>query len=1086
MKKPTHFIFDSIIVALVALMLAGCNGSEVKPLEEIGGDLFPYHLPITALVDAGESLIVGTSRGMASFNIQDGSFLELRNLDDLKEGNGDIYDIVIDTERNFILYSVKDGGIRQISKWDDGRATVLEIPDKGTNYSAYKLFPLLGTDYFITGTSNGVYRWHLSDSLRFDKTLVQLGKADPMRFYSIEESDSYGFVCSGDKGVYRAQRDTLIQLWKESVLAQHDGFQLCQDGLLIPEDCGSDECKQVPVVRFKHSPRNFVIDKGNSTGIIYVYAISISKVEVAEIIPQEDIPVKGRIICTIELPERHLTRPRNTSSRQVGLIKNGYLYVAPGGNYLYKLPLAPYGISDEVISICSSSDARGEKIYLLTNRHDLYSMRLSGKENSGRSQRVRYLRTFEFGGEMELLGVSGRWLIVSENGKPIGYRGYRKTVSRPLEPEGDFIRAGKITCNMWDDGILFQGRDDRVRKYSYSPGNSYRAPALVAVDSITFVKRTGDGFSGREQKPDYYPEKLAILNDILIVGTLHNGVVYKSITGTEEPFLALLDSADSSKILDIRMFRDAKKPSETSLFILDEEHIHRFLVKEGIFERAGSFRLDTLNTISHHTRSNYFNHIYPIASDQFYLFSDYYDFQKGFDSFSIRWDSTLNIKAIRQEASTSFNDALQIGGKSYLIGTCGIMRDDRRADRIAVSTTPYERFIAKFWPWNLILTIVGLLASLYLVFRKSLADTIRLSRIRKRLLRASSSEVYNDVLKLAEETRMRTIKGHLALSDLIMHIKSTVSELKEKENRAENQAKIEMAKDRRQKLSEDYRSGYVTALFDALVSASRMSELDSNIERFLKEKSAGKNGQDRLAILDNLGHVINDVRTIVRSTVDYREKDQKLVDKAYETFDGIVKKYHLEYDGWNSVMKNHNKNPFIAYDDVTNKSKRAWDNYEEVCQVFNGLYIDKLYKLLSAEYDRFGQEFFASFTKNDPTYRKVFNSLDYYRLVPDPKDKKKKKDEAHLTKRSFLIFPHCAEDYVGIYLFGDTFPKIKTGWKKERVEGERDKVHHLPNLANEEEYGGILWVMAKAGLMAIESENKKNENRKSKNNKQKR
>ena len=1073
MKTSTHFYFDSIIVAL---MLVGCNHREARPLEEIGGDSFPYHLPdkelaITALCDAGDSLIVGTNRGVASFNIYDGSFRELRDLGKVKERSGDIYDIVINTAWNCILYSVKDGGVRLIGKWNDGCATALEIPDKGTYYSAYKLLP--HSDYLITGTSNGVYRWIKSDSLRFDKPLVRLEKAEPMRFFSIEASEKYDFVCSGDNGVFRSQGDTLNQVNGKSVLALHDGFQLCKDGLLMLADCAADECKQEPVVGFKHSPQSFVVDRRNTDGITYVYAISYSRVEVARILSQEDGSVKGRIISTIALPEKPRSSPRNNSTRQIGLINNGYLYVAPGGSILYRLPLAPYVFSDEVISVCSSPDAHGKTMYLLTNSCDLYSMRLSGKEKPGRNQRVRYLRTFEEGGEIELLGVSGKWLIASVNGKPIGFRGYRKKISRPLEPVDDFARAGKITCNMWDDGTLFQGRDDNVRKYTYSPGNFFRVPALVAVDSVSFVKRPGDGFMGREQELDYYPEKLVTLSDLLIVGTLHNGVVYKSVTGKNEPFRALLDNSDASKILDLQTFCDAHDPSKASLFILDEEHIHRFLPNEGSFDRAGDFNLDTIDSLYHQTGSSYFNHLFPIASGEFYLFSSAYDFQKGFDLFSIQKDGTLNPKEIGQGASVSFSDAFKIGGRTYLSGADGIMRPDL-TDRIALSTSRRERILAKLWPWDLILTIVGLLALFYLVFRKRLADTIRLSRIRKCFLLASSYGACKDVLKLAEETRMRTIKGHLALSDLLVQIESTVSEMKEKEIRAENQAKMEMAKDQRQKLAEDYRSGYVTALFDALVSASRLSELGSNIERFLKEKNAGKNGKDRLAILDNLGHVVNDAITVLYPAVDYRDKDKDKIDKAYETLDGIVKQYHVEYDQWDTLVQNGRKKPFFTRNDSVNGTTVKLVKKEDgpIHGVFYELYRE-LSKRISIEFDKYGCEFFKTFTEEDVQYKKVFNSLEYFREVPDSDDINDKSMGPHLTKRLFLIFPHCAKDYVGKYLFGETFPKNKTQWKKEKVEGEKDVVHHLPNLANEEEYGGILWVMAKAGLDAIESESKK-------------
>lgn len=1025
MRTSIHPFLDCFVVAF---LLWSCSDREPRTLKDVGGQQFPYHFQITALKDAGDSLLIGTDRGIASFNLRNGDFRELRRLDTLKEGYGNIYDIV-DTKKGIILYSVQDGGIRQIRSWNDRRAPVLRHPDKGTAYSAYKLFLLPKTEYLIAGTSNGVYRYILTDSLRFEKTLVQLEDAAPMRFFSIE-GDNDEYFCSGDKGVFRPEDDTLRSIRGDNVLAHHDAYILCKGGSLLRDVRGTDERNLV--VQFKHSPQEFVVDEGADGGASHIYAISASMVEVAEVDTQGDGKDEGRIICTVELEDRNRTGPRSASSRQIGLIKDGYLYVAPGGKFLYKLPLAPYGFSDAVISVCSDRDVHGETLYLLTDRHDLYSMGLSGKVKADRKPRIRYLRSLEKGSKIDLLGVSGKWLIASVDGKPIGLKGYRKKVSRPLEPRGEFAGAGKITCNIWEDGILFQGRDDMVREYRYKTEKSSRMPGLVPIDSVSFPKQPGDVFSlRRPEEPDYYPLKLATLDDILVVGTLHHGTAYKRVSDPDAPFRALLDKEESSRILDIQTFRSVHSPSDTTfLFILDEDHIHRFLFKEGSFEEAGTFALDTINTLYHDTRSNFFNHIHPVKSDKFYLFSSDYDFQRGFDWFCItkegengNWKWALSSHIIGNEPSVSFSDAIEAGGRTFLAGSGGIIiPSDGLTDRIAVSTTPFKRIWAKFWPWDAILVILLILALLYRACRDRLKDFV-------------SAEV-----------------------------KMILNRVKKRKTKAQ-----------REKIAKDYPNDYVAALFDALVSASRMSNLESNIARFLEEKSAGKNGTDRLAILDQLGHVIKDAKAVVYPDCNFKTKDADKVKAALENLDKIVKDYHVKFDPWDKLIKNDSNRAFFTMDDVTNKTKVQQTEDEgrsAVSIVFYSLY-EKLREPMSEKFDSLGSQFFESFTETDVQYKKVFNSLEYFTMKPDPKDRSKTISVPHLTKRSFLLFPLCAKDPVGRFLFSDTFPRKKSDWRRPQKKGESD-IHHLPNLAGESEYGGLFGVMARAGLDKIESLSKEN------------
>ena len=67
-------ILLSILIP-VLLLPCGCSSNKVTDFDDVNGEQFPYESPVTAVTDAGDALILGTSRGdIVSYNLSDGSF----------------------------------------------------------------------------------------------------------------------------------------------------------------------------------------------------------------------------------------------------------------------------------------------------------------------------------------------------------------------------------------------------------------------------------------------------------------------------------------------------------------------------------------------------------------------------------------------------------------------------------------------------------------------------------------------------------------------------------------------------------------------------------------------------------------------------------------------------------------------------------------------------------------------------------------------------------------------------------------------------------------------------------------------------
>lgn len=722
----------SLPMLAAVLFLSGCSDViESFTLEDIGGEAFPFHSPITALAesDTDGALLVGTANGViASFSTEDGLFTQLD-----REGDGKtIYDIAVDKGRPFYAVAVRDGGVHIKNSWNEKSDTV-RIETKDTEYSPYKILLDSNGQQLYLGTSNGFHRYPLNEQR---DTAFAIMKADdkngPRSIFSITETPS-GVVFAGEGGAFvtgdgeyasklfgkirEETRDT-------TVFALHDGYFLLNDGSLW-KGYESPEW-----VRDFHSPLNFVIEKN------YLYAISVSLVEVVNLNDPNEA-------YAIRLPEKHLNRARNKSCRQNGLVKGNCLYVAPGGSALYKLPLAPYSKREEVISLCKGSP---NEIYALTAKNDLYSLLVDDK---GRPGRPHYLYSFNLEDQVRLLGSAGEdELVVSIGDSIYSYSGHRVS-EKPRYSTSASGEDKSITCNYWKNDALFQGRKDMVREY-----RTYADTFISA-----YPKEDSDSLECKEGVRDYCPEKIASIgyvthdrtNVILIVGTLHSGVVYRDYMDPAALFKRMIDASAYSKILDIQAF-------DNMVYVLDDKRLSRFSFND---EGHPSVPAEAIELSSFGRMGGYLNHIAPIDTAKCYLYSDCYDFCSGAYYCDFMNDGDQERDSLLFEGTT-INDALLFDKDKILFGgTRGVMLGDSSgAYAFIYEPNRLTRFLLASWPKNLILAIMGVLVFAVLVW----LVMEQYERIKRRIRRREVVRMV-EVWRRENETILtkEKMEGHLGI-----------------------------------------------------------------------------------------------------------------------------------------------------------------------------------------------------------------------------------------------------------------------------------------------------------------------------------
>ena len=127
--------FHTIVYPVLCVFLVACGQKDFSTLKEVGGEGFIFSSTITALVETGDSLLVGTSDGKISyFNINNGDHSELRNV----LGRA-IYDIQICGD--YLYFAVQDGGVKRVRLDDinNRKPETFKIRDKQGEFSPYDI-----------------------------------------------------------------------------------------------------------------------------------------------------------------------------------------------------------------------------------------------------------------------------------------------------------------------------------------------------------------------------------------------------------------------------------------------------------------------------------------------------------------------------------------------------------------------------------------------------------------------------------------------------------------------------------------------------------------------------------------------------------------------------------------------------------------------------------------------------------------------------------------------------------------------------------------------------------------------------------
>ena len=627
----------SVACILFAVMVnCACDSRKEISINETDAEMFLYDSPITALSDAGDSLLLGTARGdIVSFSLVNGTF---RHIPHYAEGRF-IYNILKDADS--YLYSVQDGGINHIL--NDG--TIQKYPlnsYKECNYSAYDFICSDGNIY--AATSNGVYHWDAPEmyAKRLDESIQDdLNDAIRSRFYSIqkEEEDCEKYICAGEAGLYSFDISGVVECLHSSSLYS------CSDSIILSRE------REIYVDR-KHLTDVEIPALDVAYDGRYVYAISMHAVEVIDI-------STGEHIVTINLPERKSSY-KNASCRSFSLIKDGYIYIAPGGCTLYRVPVYEYTTdSEEVVQVCASSEGSA---YFLTDRNDLYHLDSDNKD-------IKYLRSFDDTKELKLICAGNGYIVVTIDGIYYELSGKRLTDEKHLS-DLNRLNKSKVLWHLYDGNHLYQGQVDRIRKYS---------------------RASGWALSHEYEQLDY-PKLAALYGENLIVNTLHDGTYH-------------LKDSSFAKIKDI---------SETSIKDIDGGDDMICALTDTSVELMNTLTGDKVNidldnaSYQHLTDVNVMNYREVVA------FSTYNRWCKGFILYNKADDSSW--KASRYLVTHLINDAASVGDEIVVGGTMGIsvLQSGGRICTIDVpAPTFFEKHVLAWkYPWGIVIYVIVLLVLL--------------------------------------------------------------------------------------------------------------------------------------------------------------------------------------------------------------------------------------------------------------------------------------------------------------------------------------------------------------------------------------
>lgn len=511
-----HSLLSMLIPVL--LLLCGCSSNDAISFEGVNGEEFPYECPVTAVTDAGDSLILGTSRGdIVSYNMSDGSFRHVYH-----DARGRLVYNIIRCEDGSLIYSVQNGGINHVDV--DGTVTVYEIvPEKGMNYSAYRVIHDDGHIY--AATSNGVYHWTMPETrgVRLDAAVQEdLNDVISSRFYSIE-ADGQAYICSGEAGQYSIDAEGNVStIDTSSISASHGSMILYKDGRIFKDGKFLADLK-IPAL-------DFVSDG------IHIYALSLSSIEILD-------AVSGEHLMTVNMLEERGTE-KNVSCRSFCLIKDDYLYFVPSGCALYRLPLYRHWTeSEEVVQICPAGESSA---YVLTRDNDLYRF---DAENSD----VSYRRSFDKSSDIKLVGAYNDQLVVMIDGRYHQLGGLR-LADEVLLSDLNTMSKTKVLWHLMDGQYMYQGQVDRIRKYDGA--DSWRLCGEFEKD---------DSFEDDPTRVEYYPERASLNEHDLFVYTMHYGTFW-------------LDSGRFNKLksLDDVVMKDIEA-ERNAIYALTDEAVVRMM-----------------------------------------------------------------------------------------------------------------------------------------------------------------------------------------------------------------------------------------------------------------------------------------------------------------------------------------------------------------------------------------------------------------------------------------------------------------------------------------------------------------------------
>lgn len=997
----------TIVLGLSILSVLTSCGDNTFSLEDIHGSSFPFRHQITAIKDIpGDSILVATDDGTITFF--DTKRINSKPL--LRDGGGTVYDMTI--RNGFLYFTIQDGGIRKVNLKNNVSES-FKIPTKGTEYSPYEILLSEDGNTIYGATSNGIYRWNAHKSDDCGIPLDSLSDAKPRRFYSVVRSGNNRLVFGGDDGVYEwsASKMDLHKITDEATTAIKAGLQLSGQQIKAIED-GSDEAKPYNA-SFNREPKSFIGKDG------YIYAISERTVECADSL--------GRIVATIELPERHLSRPRNKSCRALCLIKDSFLYVAPGGNQLYRIPLAPYFCSEEIISICLN-DRNG--IYALSANNDLYSIPLGISNASARFGKAEYIRTVMKGEAISLSGSCGDTVFVNSGGTIYSLVGKRRVVRGPVNSQN-----GKITCNLFVGKSLYQGKEDMVRVYDYSDS---LCPYVPIKD---YIPKIGE-LHLREGISDYYPNKLCFVDGKLVIGTLHNGVYFVDTHKCENEYVCLIDTLPPHKVLDISSV-------DSTAFVLTDGSLHRF-VFTGDHADCVEWELSEFGG-----NDRQFNRILPIAEDRVYMFSDGYDFgaYEFIESGDGKWEQSGAIGA-----SCLLSDAvcLEDIGTPIFCGSNGLTTGD---SHIAVHKPSFYSFrrldAATYWYGRVILfaallLILSLIAVSYIKYEqwishwrtKKMTEDISRSLDKLEGFPRDTVASCNLALRKADE-----IKEKFHLPELNIRLDTIIEKIVECRNEATKKVYQEQIDGLVKSVNDE--SGYIANLIKELVEISPgLDKLEENIVKF------GKEGE-KLKILAKIGQEIVEARAkaqiIETSFLQQREQIEEIFMTRAQT------------ELWSEeVRRNAEKEKFAAIENAKNVLDAEYGRNEAIRR-YNGLVNDFFREYKS---DRFSGEDSSYLEKESERFGKIFKDWEGGKMDPEEK-------EPSYYRRSFLFFPLSEDTKTGRWLLNmdTTFQIRRSEWKNKTTTNNNGGTvyHRLHTFGKESEYSLVV-LICRAGLKTLEGE----------------